>query len=433
MFYCIPLSLCPSLPSFLNSSLPSSFPLSLPSLLSTLLQAHSQSMQSLSEGSSSYLSSFSTISTHLPINYTIPSPDSPVELDAPIRCSVDPPRTTGTSKKPAEPTVSCLRSYPIPTEDFGTKHGNTTQTGEGLSKFVKDGESSEYFTLPCPFPSPSGGKQKEDKKLAPHKKHPLSSSTRSGHHHHHGDKPLHEQMSHPEFHITRRDVQITNRAKSTNDVLFSSTNSTRSGNVSEQCTAHISLTREHINSLTSTLCDTLELNVPTTSHHTHTSLPHTVSSSTTSSPPSSQLHSLLQSLRNSLGSQAHRFGLSPDHVKCLTELAVSSSLHPTPPTLPSSTLSSLSSMQSIQEIDFEVIEGPIDAQIWREDNGRGEAFATLLYKVQVCDALIQLRSHMNQGDIAFLKVYIYTYKCVYVHVCILFELLHVFVMCIEPL
>ena len=63
-----------------------------------------------------------------------------------------------------------------------------------------------------------------------------------------------------------------------------------------------------------------------------------------------------------------------------------------------------------------MIEGPLDQQIWIEEGTAAgkEVFATLLLKVQVCDALVQLRSQMNQGDIVLLKVCLtlYIYRSV---------------------
>ena len=47
--------------------------------------------------------------------------------------------------------------------------------------------------------------------------------------------------------------------------------------------------------------------------------------------------------------------------------------------------------------------------MWREDD-RKEVYATLVYKVQLCDVLVQLRSQMNQGDIALLKVCVFILK-----------------------
>ena len=60
-------------------------------------------------------------------------------------------------------------------------------------------------------------------------------------------------------------------------------------------------------------------------------------------------------------------------------------------------------MQSLQEVEYEIIEGPLKMNVWR-DEGSKEMYATMVFKVQLCDALVQLRSQMNKGDIALLKV-----------------------------
>ena len=342
-------------------------------------QTHS--MQSLS-GNSSCLSSFSTISTHVP-PYLSTSPDSPVELDAPKR-----PKEASRTAKTNPSELSCSRSYSQPADDnFGSKYGFDTV------KTTDIGEPSVKFPPPCPFPSP-GGVQKEppERKLVPSKyAHPLSASARSDFHRH-ADKSLHERKSHPEFHISKRDIQIANRAKSFDSAKRDAT----------ELPPIVSPSREHINSLASALCDNLEHNV-LSQHH-----------STSLCDPRMPLHPLLKSLRTSLGSQAHRFGLSPDHQKCLSDLTLSPAPQSSFASLDSS--SSSSSMLSFQEVNYEIVEGPLDdSPVWDEDGSGREAFATLVYKVQLCDPTVQLRSQMNQGDIALLKVmytaYFACFKC----------------------
>ena len=239
---------------------------------------------------------------------------------------------------------------------------------------------------PCPFPSP-GGLQKElpeRRSSLTQLSHPLLASTRSDVHRN-ADKLLHERMSHPEFHIAKRDVPITNRAKSSNDVFFS----TSTKRESRERVPVFSPSRERINSLATVLCDTLE---PDSHTQCHPSL-----------QTSPSLHPLLRGVRASLGTLAHHFGLTPDHQKCLSDLV----LTPPPSSLPQSSFSSLdsslSSLQSLQEVEYEIIEGPLKMNVWRDDGGK-EVYATMVFKVQLCDALVQLRSHMNKGDIALLKV-----------------------------
>lgn len=324
------------------------------------LNTQSQSLQSLSES----VSGFSTISTGLP-HYKI-SPDSPVERDAPKPTS----RTVGPSSRKAQKVY----------EDYNSKHSGIIQSSVGLSD-VGD-PSVPNPPLPCPFPSPGVQKDSTEKQFfIPKRSHPLSASKRSDTHSH-CEKLLQERMSHPELHISKRDIQIANRAKSSNDV-FSSNSSKR--DTRERIPA-VSPSRERINSLSTALCDTLELDI-STQHHS--SLKH-----------DSHLHPLLKSLRLTLATQAHHFGLSPDHHKCLSELTLVP-LH-SPPSF-SSVDSSLSSLQSHQEINYNIFEGPLETEVWREE-GEREMYATLVYKVQLCDVLVQLRSQVNQGDIALLKV-----------------------------
>ena len=319
------------------------------------LNTQSQSLQSLSES----VSGFSTISTGLP-HYKI-SPDSPVERDAPKPTS----RTVGPSSRKAQKVY----------EDYSSKHSGIIQSD------VSD-PSVPNPPLPCPFPSPGVQKDSTEKQFfIPKRSHPLSASKRSDTHSH-CEKLLQERMSHPELHISKRDIQIANRAKSSNDV-FSSNSSKR--DTRERIPA-VSPSRERINSLSTALCDTLELDI-STQHHS--SLKH-----------DSHLHPLLKSLRLTLATQAHHFGLSPDHHKCLSELTLVP-LH-SPPSF-SSVDSSLSSLLSHQEINYNIFEGPLETEVWREE-GEREMYATLVYKVQLCDVLVQLRSQVNQGDIALLKV-----------------------------
>ena len=362
-------------------------------------------MQSLSGTS---LSSYSTISTHIPTSsYTTQSPDSPVELDAPKR-PLDPPphpahsANTAQSMKKSPPKCSpSSRPYSKPSEDFSTKHG----TGKGfivadapLKKQVEGGGRELVASL-CPFPSPGGQKMDpSERKLNP-PRHPLLASARSDHHRHHGDKVLHERLSHPELNPSKRDIQITNRAKSFDVVLETSSRREKSDVVPPVS----SPTREHISSLAKSLCTSQD-------HHSHHLHPTTLSSS---SPP--PLHPVLLGVRACLASQAHRFGLSPDHQRCISELAAP---HPSLPSLDSSSPLSSSLQPSFQEVDFQVVEGPLDSEVWVEESD--EAFATLLLKVQVCDPLVQLRSQMNQGDIVLLKVCVYCmyYRSVYMRSCI---------------
>lgn len=265
-------------------------------------------------------------------------------------------------------------------EDYSSKHSGVIQSDVG-------DPSVPSQPLPCPFPSPSAQKDGTEKQFfIPKRSHPLSASKRSDTHSH-GEKLLHthERMSHPELHISKRDIQIANRAKSSNDV-FSSNSAKR--DTRERIPA-VSPSRERINSLSTALCDTLELDI-STQHHS--SLKH-----------DSHLHPLLKSLRLTLATQAHHFGLSPDHHKCLSELTLVP-LH-SPPSF-ASVDSSLSSLQSHQEINYNIIEGPLETEVWREE-GEREMYATLVYKVQLCDVLVQLRSQVNQGDIALLKVFKY--------------------------
>lgn len=312
----------------------------------------SQSLQSLSEG----VSGFSTVSSGL-LHYKI-SPDSPIEKDAP----------KPTSRSVAPPPRVAQKMY----DDYSSKHSGPDASDSNVTN----------PPIPCPFPSPGGQKDSTEKQFfIPKRSHPLSASKRSDTHSH-GDKLLHERMSHPELHISKRDIQIANRAKSSNDV-FSSNSAKRDAR--ERIPA-VSPSRERINSLSTALCDTLELDI-STQHHS-------------SLKQDSHLHPLLKSLRLTLATQAHHFGLSPDHHKCLSELALVP-LH-SPSSFPSVD-SSLSSLQSYQEINYNIIEGPLETNIWREE-GEKELHATLVYKVQLCDVLVQLRSQVNQGDIALLKV-----------------------------
>ena len=389
---CVCVCVLPTLLCFFQSShsLTPSLPPSLPHSLT-----QSQSLQSLSGLSSSSLSSYPTISTHLPTHYSTHSPDSPVELDAPKHPS-DPSSPTVTTitvpqppRKHSDPPKSpTSRTRSKPSEDFGTKHGSTGNEFRRPERPARPAEEGNFPNL-CPFPSPGGARKEpsERKFNLPKHPHPLAASARLDHHRHHGDKLLQERLSHPEFNITKRDIQIANRAKSTNDILLG--NSLRREDT-EHHLPTVSSTRSHINSLAASLCASLEPNRPST-QHLH---------------PSSPLHPLLAGLRASLATQAHRFGLSPDHHKCLSELPLPQSSFPSLDSSSSpSSLSSLSSLQpSFQEVDFEVVEGPLERRVWAEEGAGSEAFATLLLKVQVCDVLVQLRSQMNQGDIVLLKV-----------------------------
>lgn len=311
--------------------------------------------------------SFSTLSTELSL------PDSPVERDAPDHLTKNLRGVTGVLGVGGE--MSCS-SQLLKKDDMRSKFSSlpSSTAVQGGGELVMTQASTSLF------PSP-GGKMKElsEKTSASKSFHPLTASQKS-YSHRHGDRHLQERMSHPEFHVSKRDVHVANRAKSYNDVFHSNTSS------GKRAPALLSASRERINSLSSILCDTLVFNPAPQHHH--------------SSKTPANLHPLLHSVRSSLTALAHQFGLSPDHLKSLSNL----SLSPSPPTSSYSTPDpSLCPSLSFEEVDYDIVEGPLEVKVWSEEGGR-ETYAMLLYKAQLRDALVQLRSQMHQGDIVLLKV-----------------------------
>ena len=270
-------------------------------------------------------------------------------------------------------------------DDFGGKYAEFIPSGGRKPETGEVGVGAGSQSAPCPFPSLGGVQKETSERSAPLQKHshPLSASKRSSVTNRRGEKLLYERMSHPEFHIAKQEIPIANRAKSAIDVFYGNPVKGSEG----KRAPIVSSTRERINSLSAVLCDTLEFDFSPSQHHS-------------SLKPSASLHPLLGSLRASLATLAHQFGLSLDHHKCLSDLTLSPS-HP--PSSFSTPDSSLCPLQSYQEVEYDIVEGPLESRLWWDEN-RMELYATLVYKVQLRDALMQLRSQLNQGDIALLKV-----------------------------
>ena len=54
-------------------------------------------------------------------------------------------------------------------------------------------------------------------------------------------------------------------------------------------------------------------------------------------------------------------------------------------------------------MEYEIVEGPLESSVCVEEEGSVK-YVQLAYKVQLKDALVQLRSEMHRGDIVLLKV-----------------------------
>ena len=329
------------------------------------------------------LLSYPTISTQQ--SYSSSSPESPVEKDAPVSqtqslraANPPPPQPARSNHEEASSSQAYSKS-----DDFGGKYAEFIPSGGRKPETGEVGVGAGSQSAPCPFPSLGGVQKETSERSTPLQKHshPLSASKRSSVTNRRGEKLLYERMSHPEFHIAKQEIPIANRAKSAIDVFYGNPVKGSGG----KRAPIVSSTRERINSLSAVLCDTLEFDFSPSQHHS-------------SLKPSASLHPLLGSLRASLATLAHQFGLSLDHHKCLSDLTLSPSHPPSSFSTPS-----LCPLQSYQEVEYDIVEGPLESRLWWDEN-RMELYATLVYKVQLRDALMQLRSQLNQGDIALLKV-----------------------------